>query len=64
MTKREQQSNEEPEEIPEEIHRKASILSKALMDLPPKTHVDMVRERRVKYQAKPKRRASQDTEDE
>ena len=31
--------------IPEEVHRKASLLSRALMDMPPQTQEDMVVER-------------------
>ena len=43
------------EEIPEEVHRKASILSKAIMDMPPKTQVALVADRRGKYKVKSRR---------
>ena len=42
------------EEIPEEIHRKASILSRALMDLPPQTQENMLAERRGEYKIRSK----------
>ena len=39
----------------EEVHRKASILSKAIVDMPPKIQVALVADRRGKYKVKSRR---------